>query len=148
MKVVDTREYLSMLRGLVEEGHEVSMLISGSSMSPFLIHQRDTIYFKQPDRLLRKGDMVFFQRQSGQYVMHRIYKVKKDGYYLIGDGQTIIEGPIQRNQIFALVTKVQRKGKWLKPGNFWWEFFAHIWINAIPMRYLATWLYARWKQHK
>ena len=148
MKVVDTREYLSMLRSLVEEGQEVSMLITGSSMSPFLIHHRDTIYFKHPDRPLRKGDMVFFKRQSGQYVMHRIYKVKKDGYYLIGDGQMIIEGPIQRNQIFALVTKVQRKGKWLKPGDFWWEFFAHIWINSISMRHVAIWLYSRRKQYK
>ena len=62
---VDTAEYVGVLRGLVEEGHEVSMLVSGSSMSPFLIHLRDTIYFKKPDRPLRAGDMVFYQRDSG-----------------------------------------------------------------------------------
>ena len=46
MKVVDTREYVGMLKELTEEGREVSMLIAGSSMSPFLIHERDMIYFK------------------------------------------------------------------------------------------------------
>ena len=31
MKVVDTKEYVSVLKELVEEGKEVSMLIAGSS---------------------------------------------------------------------------------------------------------------------
>ena len=46
MKTVDTRSYISVLRELVEEGRTVSMIISGSSMAPFLIHQRDAIYLK------------------------------------------------------------------------------------------------------
>lgn len=142
MKVVDTREYVSMLRGLVEEGNEVSMLISGNSMSPFLIHQRDTICFKKPDRELKAGDMVFYQRKSGQYVMHRICRAKKEGYYIVGDGQNIIEGPVKREQIFAVITKVQRKGKWIAPGNFWWEFFARIWIRIIPLRFKIVRMYS------
>ena len=64
-RVVDTREYLDVLRGLTEEGKEVSLLISGSSMAPFLIHARDYVYFRKPDRELKKGDIVFFQRDSG-----------------------------------------------------------------------------------
>ena len=138
MKKMDTREYVSALRELVEEGKEVSMLISGSSMSPFLIHGRDYIFFKKPDRKLRKGDMVFYQRENGQYVMHRICKVKSDGYYLIGDVQKESEGPIKRRQIFAIITKVKRKGKYIQPGHFWWEFFAKIWVNIIPLRDIAN----------
>ena len=134
MKQVDTNEYVSMLKGLVEEGHTVSMLISGSSMAPFLIHQRDTVWFRAPDREPRTGDMVFYRRQSGQYVLHRICRVKKDGYYLIGDNQTQVEGPLHREQIFALVVKVRRKGKDLEPGSFWWEFFARVWPRVIPLR--------------
>ena len=88
MRTVDTRAYVSVLRELVKEGKEVSMLIAGSSMAPFLVHQRDYIYFKKPERNLRKGDMVFFERNNGQYVMHRIWKVKPDGYYIVGDAQT------------------------------------------------------------
>ena len=57
MKTVDTKEYISMLRTLIEEGKQVSMIISGSSMAPFLIHARDHIYLKSPSGELRKGDM-------------------------------------------------------------------------------------------
>lgn len=143
MKLVDTREYVSVLRELTEQGKEVSLIISGSSMSPFLIHQRDYIYFKKPDRKLKKGDMVFYQRDSGQFVMHRIWKVKPDGYYIVGDAQTEIEGPVREDQIFALITKVQRKGKWLAPGDFWWEFFEHIWIHMVPVRRKIMAIYAK-----
>ncbi len=143
MKEVDTREYVSMLRDLVEDGHEVSLLIAGGSMSPFLVHHRDTIFFKKPDRPLRRGDMVFYQRLSGQFVMHRIYKVKHDAYYMVGDAQRRIEGPLQRQQIFALVTRVCRKGKTLVPGDFWWEFFEHVWIRIVPFRDWIGRVYAK-----
>lgn len=134
MRKVDTNEYISVLRELTEEGKEVSLLIAGNSMSPFLIHERDYICFKKPDRELRKGDMVFYQRKTGQFVMHRICKVKKDGLYIVGDAQIEIEGPVGQEQIFAIVTKVKRKNRWIEPGDFWWEFFEHVWINIIPIR--------------
>lgn len=133
-KTINTREYVGLLKQLVEEGETVSMRIVGSSMSPFLIHDRDLITFKAPERELKKGDMVFFQRESGQYVMHRIDAVKPDGYYMVGDAQTEIEGPISREQIFAVIIKVRRKDKWMEPGDFWWNFFERVWINIIPVR--------------
>ena len=138
---VDTREYVSVLREIAEEGKVVSMLIAGSSMAPFLCHNRDYIYFTKPERELRRGDMVFYQRDSGQYVMHRIYRVKHEGYYMVGDAQTQIEGPLRRDQIFAVITQVKRDGKMIRPGDFWWEFFEHIWIRIVPARRIVTALY-------
>ena len=145
-RVVDTNEYVSVLRELAEEGRVVSMLIAGSSMSPFLCHNRDYIYFTKPDRELRRGDMVFYQRDTGQYVMHRIYKRKKDDYYMVGDAQTQIEGPLRGDQIFARIIKVKRKGRIIEPGNFWWEFFEHVWIRIIPLRKVLEKLYSLWGQ--
>ena len=140
-RVVDTREYVSVLREIAEEGKVVSMRIAGNSMSPFLCHNRDYIYFTKPDRELWVGDMVFYQRRNGQYVMHRIYKVGEDGYYIVGDAQTEIEGPVARDQIFAFITKVKRKDRILQPGDFWWEFFEHVWIRMILLRRPAVRLY-------
>lgn len=147
MRNLDTREYVSALREVTEQGKEVSMVISGNSMAPFMIHERDKISFKKPDRELKKGDMVFFQRPDGRFIMHRIRKIKPEGYYIIGDAQTELEGPIKREQIFAVITGVRRKGKWLKPGDFWWEFFEHVWLYMIPLRRpvieIYTWLHRR-----
>ena len=87
--------------------------------------------------------MVFLERDSGQYVMHRIWKVKPDGYYIVGDAQNEIEGPVREEQIFAIITKVRRKNQWIAPGDFWWEFFEHIWILMIPVRRIVMKLYAK-----
>ena len=45
MRLVDTRAYVGMLKELVEQGKEVRMVISGSSMAPFLIHGRTAFFF-------------------------------------------------------------------------------------------------------
>jgi len=137
-----------MLRELVEQGQEVSMTVAGGSMTPFLGDKRDTICFKKPDRPLKTGDMVFYQRQTGQYVMHRICKVKPEGYYIVGDAQTEIEGPVAENRIFALITRVRRKGKWIEPGDFWWDFFEKVWIRMIPLRPAAMTVYSTLKPGK
>ena len=141
MRRVDTDVYVSMLRDLVNEGKECRLLISGSSMAPFLVHERDSIIFSKPDRELRRGDMVFYQRDNGQYVMHRILHVRPEGLYIIGDAQTEVEGPVKPEQVFALVTKVNRKGKWVGPGNFWWWFFSTVWLRLFPIRRLILKLY-------
>ena len=72
MRKIANDVYIPVLKELVEAGKEVSMMISGSSMNPFLIHQRDYILMRKPERELKVGDMVFFQRNDGAYVMHRI----------------------------------------------------------------------------
>lgn len=141
VKIIDTKEYVSALRELTERGEEVGMKIAGNSMAPFLIHERDYIHFKKPDRELHRGDMVFYQRKNGQFIMHRIWKVQPEGYYMVGDAQTLIEGPLERGQIFALITMVRRKGHWVQPGDFWWEFFENIWIRMVPMRHVIMRVY-------
>lgn len=137
-RVVDTGAYVSVLRELAESGKTVSMRIAGNSMSPFLVHDRDYIFFTRPEREIRRGDMVFYQRFTGQYVMHRVCRIKDNRYYLVGDAQTEVEGPLYREQIFALITAVKRKGKIVRPGDFWWEFFEHIWVRLIPARRLIV----------
>lgn len=134
MKTVETEQYLSVLRELARQGQEASLLIAGNSMAPFLISNRDTVFFRTPDRPLRVGDTVFYQRADGRFIMHRICRIRPEGIYTVGDAQVLIEGPLEREQIFGLVTRARRKGKLIGPGNFWWEFFEHIWIRMVPLR--------------
>lgn len=124
---VDTREYVAVLKDMVEQGHEVSMTVVGTSMEPFLLHNRDKIYFRKPEGPIKKGDMVFYRRDSGAYVMHRVMRVKKQQYYMAGDHQTFLEGPIGEKQIFAKVVSVERAGVWLTEDDKIWKFYAEWW---------------------
>ena len=142
-KIVDTGIYMPVLQELIQEGKEVSITITGNSMSPFLVHERDQIMISPPNDPWKKGDMAFYKRWNGCYVMHRICKVDKHGQcFFIGDGQQGIEGPIAPEQIFGKITSVRRKGKWIGPKDFVWFFFERIWIRIIPLRPACRRLYA------
>ena len=119
---------------MTENGKTVGMKVAGNSMVPFLVHERDCIFFAKPVTPLKKGDMVFYQRKDGQFIMHRICKISSEGVYTVGDAQTIIEGPLDCNQIFARVVSVERKSKKIDSTNLCWKFFQYLWIRMIPLR--------------
>ena len=146
-RIVDIRTYLPVLIDIIKSGKEVSVTVTGSSMAPFLAHLRDSIIVSPPPEQFHRGDMVFFQRKDGDYVMHRIHHIR-DGI-LGGDPQfqppgaeylfqTQIEGPIDPEQVFGIVRKVIRKGKIMQEGDFWWNFFEKVWIRIIPLRPAAV----------
>jgi len=141
VREVDTAAYLDVMKELVETGKSVSIIVSGNSMSPFLIHRRDRVFFEKPKRPLKRGDILFYQRDNGRYIMHRLWKVKPEGYYIVGDAQTEIEGPVRPDQVFACITKCERKGRIISNGDFWWEFFEKIWIRIVPLRPLIRGFY-------
>ena len=134
MKSVDTREYLSAMEDLIGRGETVSIPVSGFSMNPFLADKRDAVLVKRPDRDLQRGDIVLYKRRNGQYILHRIWKVKREGYYLVGDAQTEIEGPVSQDQIIGRVEKIRRKGQWIDDGDLLWKFFEILWIRIVPAR--------------
>ena len=106
-----------------------------------LINSAKHPLFTVEERELRKGDIVFYERPGGQFVVHRICGVHGESSDLIGDGQTEIEHNVRREQIFARVTQVERKGKRLAPGSFWWGFFEKVWIRMIPLRPMGNRIY-------
>ena len=138
---------LEEYRRILAEEPEVEALplvISGSSMTPFLVHGRDTVYLSRLERPARRGDMLLYQRSCGQYVLHRVWKVEKDGTFtMVGDAQVELERGIREDQIIAVVTSVIRKGKRMGPGSFWWEFFEKIWIRMVPLRPFFWKVYSR-----
>ena len=150
--IVDNQEYMKVVRSILEEGKEVPLVVTGNSMMPFLIDRRDQVLIKRIERPLKKGDIAFFQRENGQYIMHRIHFMRKDDrtgenqFYFIGDGQKNIEGPIKEIQIFGVITGVLRKGKYLDEHTFTWRVFKNIWRYVIPFRPLIIKIYSLFKR--
>ena len=143
VRVLPPEVLMEQLLDAMEAAETVPLVISGSSMTPFLVHGRDTVYLSKITRPLKKGDMILYRRTGGAYILHRIQAVEGDCYTLVGDAQHILEPGIRREQVLALVTAVRRKGKLLRPGSFWWAFFEKVWLRMIPLRPAVMALYAR-----
>ena len=91
VRVLPPEVLMERLLGLLDGAEYVPLNISGSSMTPFLVHSRDTVYLSKVTRPLKKGDMILYRRDNGAYILHRIYRVAPDGYWLVGDAQILIE---------------------------------------------------------
>ncbi len=136
IRVVDNDVYLPFLRELICEGHSVRLNVRGQSMMPFLFDGRDSVIIEQISRELKKGDIAIFQRENGAYIMHRIYKVDRVNKqcYFVGDAQKQIEGPIDMQRVFGIITKVCRHGKWINNDSLVWWFYDKVWGIMRPFR--------------
>lgn len=138
VRLVEPELFMQQLPQLLQEVESVPLIISGNSMAPFLAHGRDTVYLSRLAQMPKRGDMVLYRRDCGQYILHRVYRQREGVYEMIGDGQLVIESGIRADQLIAVVRTVRRKGKLLRKGNFCWEFFARVWLALVPVRPVIT----------
>ena len=139
---------LEAYRKLLEDESidELPLVITGNSMSPFLIHERDTVYLSRLRKPIQRGQILLYRRACGQYVLHRVYRVGKDSLTMVGDGQTMLEPGIHPDQVLAAVYSAKRKGKMQTPGCFLWEFFEKVWIRMVPLRPLVRKVYTAFRK--
>ncbi len=131
---VSMAELSPLMIACLDEGKEVLLTVTGSSMGTFLRHRRDQVVLVKPadPTTLQPGDVPLYRRQSGQLVLHRIVE-RDDGtkrrlygereslpsmhssspltYTMLGDAQTQREPNIRPEQIVAVAIAFVRKGK-------------------------------------
>ena len=135
-RVLDTQAFLDTVCDLLREGQtSVPIPVTGGSMIPFF-HSGDTAYLDLLKREPRRGDIVLYKRSNGRYILHRIYKVNKDGScVMVGDAQQELELLPSRDQIHAIVTAARHKGKLITPRSLRWLIYQHIWLWLRPFRH-------------
>ena len=145
-RVLPPEMLIPELLALLEQTDSVPLTISGNSMTPFLVHGRDTVFLSKVTRPLKKGDMIFYRRQNGQYVLHRIVKVNPDGSFLmLGDAQQELEWIESRERLHARMTRAVHKGKPMTHGSPRWRFYATVWIWVWPLRRKLMFIFGKKK---
>jgi len=56
-------------------GESVKFTPQGTSMTPMILGGRDQVILSPPPKQWKKYDLPFYQRDNGQYVLHRIVEV-------------------------------------------------------------------------
>ena len=96
--------FINLLLKTIEEDKVFVMPINGTSMLPFLDSSKK-VKLKKVESL-KKGEMYFYKRENGQYVLHRLIKIKKYNLIFRGDNQFINENGIKESQIIAKVVEI------------------------------------------
>lgn len=112
----------------------------GDSMMPLLRQNRDLIVIRKPEGRCRKYDVPLYKRDSGQYVLHRIMKVKEDGYVLCGDHRWNREYGITDRHIIGVLSAVIRDGKTIPVTDWRYRIYVHIWCDFFYIRAAILWL--------
>ncbi|MEE1017120.1 MAG: S24/S26 family peptidase [Ruminococcus sp.] len=101
----------------------------GDSMYP-LIKPRDLLVIKKITAPLKKNDIPLYKRDSGQYVLHRIVKIKNGEYYICGDNRAFIERGITDRHIIGVLTDIVREGRTIPVNSP--EFKSY--VKLLPLR--------------
>lgn len=132
--MIKADDWVGAILPLLEDGKSVKIKPTGGSMVPFITGDRDMVEIKAVSPNLKRGDIVLYRRDNSKYVLHRIYDVKDDGYYMLGDSQRVIEGPIRAEQIVAQCRYYYKKGK-SKDNDSWdMKLKYALWFRLRPVR--------------
>lgn len=112
----------------------------GVSMLPLIRQHRDLIVVEQkkPARC-KKYDVVLYKRPSGQYVLHRILKVRRKDYVLCGDNCRHREYGVTEEQILGVLSGVVRDGKMVTVTDWRYRFYVHLWCDFFYVRAALLW---------
>ncbi len=106
----------------------------GDSMMPLIKQGRDVLIIQKPDGRLKKYDVPLYQRDSGQYVLHRILKVRKSDYVICGDNRYNKETGITDRHIIGVLTGIIRNGVEMSVTDFRYRLYVHLWCDFFPVR--------------
>ena len=102
----------SSLEEVIAEKGRLVYTNVGDSMYP-LIRPRDLLIIDAVTRPLRLWDVPLYKRDSGQYVLHRIVKIKNGSYVMCGDNRCTLEYGITDRHIIGVLTGIVRDGRTL-----------------------------------
>ncbi len=107
----------------------------GDSMMPLIRQDRDLLIIeKKPEGRLKKYDVPLYKRDSGQYVLHRILKVRENDYVICGDNRWRREYGIGDRHIIGVLTGVVRDGKTIPVTDKKYRFYVHLWCDLFYLR--------------
>ena len=106
----------------------------GDSMWPLIRQGRDLVVIERKTGRLKKYDVPLYRRDNGQYVLHRILKVRENDYVLCGDNRVHKETGITNRHIIGVLKAIVRDGKELTVNAWRYKLYVHLWCDLFPIR--------------
>ena len=108
-------------------------------MLPMIRQTIDYVELMLPPETLKKYDIPLYQRDNGQYVLHRVLDVRKDEngrtlYTCCGDNQFEMEVGVRQDQVIAVLTAFTRGDKVHKLSEPSYQMYCRFWHYSRPIR--------------
>lgn len=134
-KKISLDEIYPVIKEKINNGGTVQLPITGTSMLPLLVWSRDSVELHKCENP-QKYDIIFYRRDDGHFVLHRIVGNDDKGFILCGDNQVKKEYGITENHIIAIVKSITRKGKTFSVDKSSYKLYVKLWTWILPFRNL------------
>lgn len=123
------------IEAILDSGKTVQFQPQGYSMYPVIVPGRDEAIVQKVDvTTLKRGDVALYRREGSILVIHRIWKKDETGFYMVGDNQTEIEGPLRPDQIKGKMIALVKKGREIDVRKLRYRIPCAIWLFMRPVR--------------
>ena len=153
MENVQSKEYfvqfeqlMPIIREQLEAGRTVRFNPRGTSMLPMLRQGIDSVVLSPLPERLKKYDLPLYQRDNGQYVLHRIVEAGET-YTCLGDNQFVLEPGGRHDQMIALVTSFTRGKKEHSVAEPVYRLYCRIWYHSRELRRFCKRAYGWLRRH-
>lgn len=126
---------MRLMEELLPVGGSVEFTATGNSMRPMLFDKGSKVRLRAPN-LLRRGDVILYRRENGEFVLHRIVKAGEE-LTVCGDAQWHPESGIRRGQVLAVMTDFTYHGRWVSCENGVYRLYRRVWLSLRPLRHLC-----------
>ena len=101
----------SVIREELASGGSAVINIRGQSMLPLMKEGVCNVRIVPPKFPLKRYEIPLYKRADGQFVLHRVIRVKKNGYVCRGDHQLQKEFPVTEAMVIGVADARIVKGK-------------------------------------
>lgn len=126
-------DYADTIREVMDSGGEFTLYPRGTSMLPLIVQGRDSVTLVKAEEF-RTGDIAFYQRENGQYVLHRVIAADGETYTMCGDNQLAPEYGVKPEQIIAKAAYITRKGSKITPRSLPYRLYVLLWRSFFIRR--------------
>lgn len=141
----ELKEAEGIIREVLDSGGEFRLYPKGTSMQPLIRAGRDSVVLVKSSVPCRINDLILFRRDDGDYVLHRVMRLRQDALVLCGDNQTVLEHGIRDDQVIGKVKVIHRGGKVLDDTSWSYKVYLKIWQN-LTLRRILLGIYHRMHQ--
>ncbi len=123
-----------LIKETLSSGSPFILTVTGYSMRPTLKSTGDKVELVSTEkRPVKKGEIVFFERENEDCVLHRVIKIQGDMLTMNGDAQVWTE-TVDVSRVIGVVSRFNRNGKWIDCDSPMYRFYSKFWMILKPLR--------------
>lgn len=126
-------EYEQTIREVLESGGQFTLYPRGTSMLPLIVQERDSVSLVRAQEC-RRGDIAFYKRADGSFILHRVIGAENGALVMCGDNQLTPEYGVSHAQVIGTVERITRRGRTFGVRSPAYRLYCAVWRSFFVRR--------------